>query len=352
MRDAIATANDYVSLTKPRIISLLLLTTVATMFVADPARPGALDDPLDDARRLPRRGRRRRDQPLHRARARRPHGAHEQAAARERPHQPGARARLRHHPRRRSPTVQLALTVNVARRGPAAAGLLGYVFVYTLWLKPRTPQNIVLGGAAGAIPPLVGWAAATGELSAQALWPFAIVFFWTPPHFWALSLLIADDYAKTGVPMLPVVRGENATRRQILGYSGLLAAGQPRPRRHRPARHVLPRLGAPARRRLHRPRGRPAAQSLAPRGPPPVPELARLPGAPLHRDGDRPRRLAPRRTHSGAGTARALSRPRRRRFSDRPRSCPWRARPPTPAPRRRSSPSRPQRSSGAGPRTR
>jgi protoheme IX farnesyltransferase len=80
----------------------------------------------------------------------------------------------------------------------AAVGLLGYVFVYTLWLKPRTPQNIVLGGAAGAMPPLVGWAAATGALSLQALWPFGIVFLWTPPHFWALSLLISDDYARTG----------------------------------------------------------------------------------------------------------------------------------------------------------
>ena len=106
----------------------------------------------------------------------------------------------------------------------AGAGLLGYVFVYTLWLKPRTPQNIVLGGAAGAMPPLVGWAAATGGLSPQALWPFAIVFFWTPPHFWALSLLISDDYARTGVPMLPVVRGEATTRHQILGYALLLVA--------------------------------------------------------------------------------------------------------------------------------
>jgi protoheme IX farnesyltransferase len=103
------------------------------------------------------------------------------------------------------------------------AGLLGYVFVYTLWLKPLTPQNIVIGGAAGAVPPLVGWAAATGGLSVDALWPFAIVFFWTPPHFWALSLLIKDDYARTGVPMLPVVKGEAETRRQIVIYSLLLA---------------------------------------------------------------------------------------------------------------------------------
>jgi heme o synthase len=100
--------------------------------------------------------------------------------------------------------------------------LLGYVFVYTLWLKPLTPQNIVIGGAAGAVPPLVGWAAATGGLSLHALWPFAIVFFWTPPHFWALSLLIKDDYAEAGVPMLPVVRGEVETRRQIGIYSFVL----------------------------------------------------------------------------------------------------------------------------------
>jgi protoheme IX farnesyltransferase len=120
--------------------------------------------------------------------------------------------------------VQLWLTVNLLTALLAAAGLLGYVFVYTLWLKPRTPQNIVLGGAAGAMPPLVGWAAATGGLSAEALWPFAIVFFWTPPHFWALSLLISDDYAKTGVPMLPVVRGETTTRHQIVSYAVLLVA--------------------------------------------------------------------------------------------------------------------------------
>jgi heme o synthase len=120
--------------------------------------------------------------------------------------------------------VQLWITVNALTAALAAAGLLGYVFVYTLWLKPRTPQNIVLGGAAGAMPPLVGWAAATGGLTLEALWPFAIVFFWTPPHFWALSLLISDDYARTGVPMLPVVRGETTTRHQIVIYALLLVA--------------------------------------------------------------------------------------------------------------------------------
>ncbi len=98
------------------------------------------------------------------------------------------------------------------------------MIVYTLWLKPRTPQNIVIGGAAGAVPPLVGWAAATGGLSWEALYPFTIVFLWTPPHFWALALLIRDDYARAEIPMLPVARGDAVTRRQILAYTVLLVA--------------------------------------------------------------------------------------------------------------------------------
>jgi protoheme IX farnesyltransferase len=106
----------------------------------------------------------------------------------------------------------------------ALSGFLGYTLVYTMWLKRRTPQNIVIGGAAGAVPPLVGWAAVTGGLDGTALYLFAIVFFWTPPHFWALSLLMKDEYAKVGVPMLPVVRGERETRRQILLYALLLYA--------------------------------------------------------------------------------------------------------------------------------
>jgi protoheme IX farnesyltransferase len=114
--------------------------------------------------------------------------------------------------------------VNVLAAALALSGFLGYVFVYTLWLKRSTPQNIVIGGAAGAVPPLVAWAAATGELSGTAVYLFAIVFFWTPPHFWALSLLMKDEYAKAGVPMLPVVRGEAETRRQIVLYSVLLYA--------------------------------------------------------------------------------------------------------------------------------
>ncbi len=118
----------------------------------------------------------------------------------------------------------LALTVNPLAACLSLSGLFGYVFVYTLWLKRSTPQNIVIGGAAGAVPPLVAWAAVTGGLSGTAFYLFAIVFFWTPPHFWALSLLMKDEYARAGVPMLPVVRGEDETRRQILLYTILLYA--------------------------------------------------------------------------------------------------------------------------------
>jgi heme o synthase len=218
-----AVIRDYLALTKPRIISLLLLTTVATMLVADPAGPslptilwtmlggylaaggaGAINHYLDrerDARMARTRGR-----PLVAGRIEPAHGLAFGIAL-------GVAA-----------AVQLAITVNPLAAALAMAGLLGYVLVYTLWLKPLTPQNIVIGGAAGAVPPLVGWAAASGGLEPDALWPFAIVFIWTPPHFWALALLIKDDYARTGVPMLPVVAGDAATRTRILGYSVGLAA--------------------------------------------------------------------------------------------------------------------------------
>jgi len=118
----------------------------------------------------------------------------------------------------------LSLTVNPLAAVLAMSGLLGYVLVYTVWLKRSTPQNIVIGGAAGAVPPLVAWAAVTGGLAGTPLYLFAIVFFWTPPHFWSLSLLMKDEYARAGVPMLPVVRGERETRRQILLYAVLLYA--------------------------------------------------------------------------------------------------------------------------------
>ncbi len=109
----------------------------------------------------------------------------------------------------------------------AAALLLGaiiyYAVIYTMWLKPRTPQNIVIGGGAGAFPPLIGWVAVTGEITAMPILLFAIIFFWTPPHFWALALFVQSDYAKVGIPMLPVVAGEKATRQQIMIYTLLLA---------------------------------------------------------------------------------------------------------------------------------
>ena len=216
-------ARDYIALTKPRIISLLLWTTVATMLVARPSGlalstvlwtclggylaaggAGAINHYIDrdiDARMGRTRGR-----PIVSGRIEPFHGLIFGIAL-------GILA-----------TAQLAITVNVLAAALALGGLLGYTLLYTAWLKPRTPQNIVIGGAAGAMPPLVGWAAATGGLSFDALYPFAIVFLWTPPHFWALALLISDDYERTGVPMLPVVRGERFTRSRILAYSLLLVA--------------------------------------------------------------------------------------------------------------------------------
>ncbi len=100
--------------------------------------------------------------------------------------------------------------------------ILYYAVIYTIWLKPRTPQNIVIGGAAGAFPPMIGWVAVTGDITLMPVLLFAIIFMWTPPHFWALALFIKSDYAKVGIPMMPVVRGQASTRKQILVYSVLL----------------------------------------------------------------------------------------------------------------------------------
>ncbi|MGE0651447.1 MAG: heme o synthase [Alphaproteobacteria bacterium] len=116
----------------------------------------------------------------------------------------------------------MGLSVNWTAAALLAVTIGFYVFVYTLWLKRRTPQNIVIGGAAGAFPPMIGWAAVTGDLALLPVLLFAIIFFWTPPHFWALSLYKAGEYAKVGVPMLPVVAGEAETRRQIVIYSFVL----------------------------------------------------------------------------------------------------------------------------------
>jgi heme o synthase len=212
---------DYVTLTKPRVQLLLLLTTVATMEVAgSPSLGLILLTLLGGALSAGGAGAVNhwydRDIDLRMARtATRP-----VPAGRISP-----RAALTF-----GITLvvlsfaELSLCVNLLAACLALSGFLGYVFVYTLWLKRSTPQNIVIGGAAGAVPPLVGWAAVTGSLDPAALYLFAIVFYWTPPHFWALSLLMKDEYAKVDIPMLPVVRGEDETRRQITLYSVLLVA--------------------------------------------------------------------------------------------------------------------------------
>ena len=212
-------ARDLVMLTKPRIISLLLVTTVAPMFVAGAPSValvlavvvggylmagGAnavnmyIDRDIDDRM---------------------------------------SRTRLRPIPSGRiepfpvlafgvalatAATMVFAVFVNVLAATLALAGFYFYVFVYTRWLKRRTPHNIVIGGAAGAFPPLVGWAAVTGSLDLTALYLFLIIFYWTPPHFWALALLKQTDYGRAGVPMAPLIWGERETMHQMLWYTIIL----------------------------------------------------------------------------------------------------------------------------------
>jgi protoheme IX farnesyltransferase len=118
--------------------------------------------------------------------------------------------------------IVMGLALNWVAAALLAVTIGFYVFVYTMWLKRRTPQNIVIGGAAGAFPPIVGWAAVTGDVGLPSLLLFGLIFFWTPPHFWALALYRADDYAKAGVPMLPVVAGPAETKRQMLAYTLIL----------------------------------------------------------------------------------------------------------------------------------
>jgi protoheme IX farnesyltransferase len=119
--------------------------------------------------------------------------------------------------------VLMGLAVGWLAAALLLAAIIYYAVIYTMWLKPRTPQNIVIGGGAGAFPPLIGWVAVTGDITAMPILLFAIIFFWTPPHFWALALFVQSDYAKVGIPMLPVVAGEKATRQQIMIYTVLLA---------------------------------------------------------------------------------------------------------------------------------
>ena len=214
-------ARDFVTLTKPRIISLLLVTTIAPMFITDVGIP-----PLDlvlwvaiggylmagGANAINMWFDRDIDQIMTRTRTR-----------------PIASGRI-------SPAVGLTFGITLGAAAfailwfmanpltawLALAGLLFYVFIYTMWLKRSTPQNIVIGGAAGAFPPLVGWAAVTGGLDLAAIYLFAIIFYWTPPHFWALALIKRREYAKAGVPMMPVVRSEQRTKVEMLIYSLLL----------------------------------------------------------------------------------------------------------------------------------
>jgi protoheme IX farnesyltransferase len=217
-------SRDYVTLTKPRIMSLLLLTGVCGMFVGAQGVP-----PLGDLAALV----------VGLALACGGASALNHVIDRDIDALMGERTRARPVTSGRvSPTyalefglalsalsfVLLAGVVNVLTATLALVGNLFYVLVYTRWLKRSTPQNIVWGGAAGAIPPLVGWAAATGDLTLPAISLFAIVFFWTPPHFWALALLIKRNYAEAGIPMLPVVRGERETVKQILLYSFVMVA--------------------------------------------------------------------------------------------------------------------------------
>ena len=213
--------QDLVMLTKPRIISLLLVTTVAPMFVAGnptwllvlvvllggylmAGGANAVNMYLD--RDIDTRMSRTRSRPIPSGRM-------------------GPRAVLAFGVAlATAATFLLARFTNTLTAALALAGFYFYVFVYTRWLKRSTPQNIVIGGAAGAFPPLVGWAAMTGSLDLTAAYLFLIVFYWTPPHFWALALLKQVDYGRAGIPMAPLVWGERETMRQMIWYNVILVA--------------------------------------------------------------------------------------------------------------------------------
>ena len=215
--------RDYLALTKPRIISLLLLTALGGMFLAEGGAPkvslailvlvggalasggaNALNHYLD--RDIDGRMARTKNRPV--------------AVGRVRPQE----ALLFGIALNAAAMVVLVTWVNTLSAALTIGATLFYALVYTKGLKRTSPQNIVIGGAAGAIPPMVGWVAVTGHLGLPALYMFAIVFFWTPPHFWALSLLLKDDYARAGVPMLPVVVGIDKTKKTIFLYTWLVTA--------------------------------------------------------------------------------------------------------------------------------
>ncbi len=214
-------AADLVALTKPRVISLLLLTAVAPMFITDRGLP-----PLalvgwvmlggylmaGGANAINMWFDRDVDQFMSRTRAR------PVPAGRI----PPAGALLFGVALGAASFAIFWHLVNPLAAWLALGGLAFYVLVYTLWLKRATPQNIVIGGAAGAFPPLVGWAAVTGQIDLAAIYLFAIIFYWTPPHFWALALMKRREYAAAGIPMMPVVRGAHRTKLQMLAYTIML----------------------------------------------------------------------------------------------------------------------------------
>ena len=222
-RTALDVLRAYVALTKPRIIELLLVTTVPTMVIAQRGLPdiglvlatllgGSLA--AGSANAINNYVDRDIDQLMART-----------------AHRPLPRHSVDPMPALRfgvvlgvASFIWLVATVNLLSAVLAVAAILFYVFVYTLGLKRRSPQNIVIGGAAGCVPVLVGWAAVTGEVGLPALLLFAIVFAWTPPHFWALALKYREEYERAGVPMMPVVHGVAETARQILLYSVLLVS--------------------------------------------------------------------------------------------------------------------------------
>ena len=215
----VSQVRDFISLTKPRIISLLLVTTIAPMFVA--GTPTWLEVLIVSIGGYLMAG-----------------GANAVNMYMDRDiDDVMSRTRLRPIPSgRMAPIVVLAFGValavlatwllgryiNVLTAALALGGFYFYVFIYTRWLKRTSPQNIVIGGAAGAFPPLVGWAAVTGRLDLPALYLFLIIFYWTPPHFWALALLKQKDYGKAGVPMAPLLWGERETMNQMLWYTLIL----------------------------------------------------------------------------------------------------------------------------------
>jgi protoheme IX farnesyltransferase len=225
--DAVASVGDFISLLKPRVMSLVIFTALVGIVIA----PGAIHPVVGFAALLciavgaGASGALNMwydadiDAVMSRTQSR---AIPEGRVTREDAFTFGATLAL-------FSVAMMGVLVNWLAASLLAFTIFFYVVVYTMWLKRRTAQNIVIGGAAGALPPVIGWAAATGDLALEPLILFAIIFLWTPPHFWALSLVKTDDYARANVPMLPVVAGERATRRQIFIYSLLLVAASALP---------------------------------------------------------------------------------------------------------------------------